>query len=205
TTPEAAAWWYLHRFGAAYRLTKASLATTIVHRVHDIGRGGIIVFFRQRVNGVDVYRNELKVLMRRDLSLVAITGNLRDDAVQRRHTFSLSHEQALARAFGNLYSLPVDVGDIHATGAEKGGYFYYDMTPSGAVARAGLDLTEAARVKPLLFPLPGQLVPGYYVEFFAGNNRNPNSDAYAYVIAADNGRLLLRRNLTDRDSFDYQV
>jgi uncharacterized protein YqgQ len=70
---EESARWYLSQFSDAYGLTKASLDTVYVRRVHDTGRGGIIVFFGQRVSRVEVMRNELKVLMKRDLSLVAIS------------------------------------------------------------------------------------------------------------------------------------
>src|SRR5437763_3069954 len=49
-----------------------------VAEVHDIGRGPIIVRYRQRIDGIDVFRNELNVVMGRDHQVVAVSGHLAD-------------------------------------------------------------------------------------------------------------------------------
>ena len=65
---------YLAQLAPLYRLTEASLRSVYLHRVHDNGRGGILVSFRQRVDGLDVLHQELDILLTRDLRLVATSG-----------------------------------------------------------------------------------------------------------------------------------
>ena len=50
--------------------------------MHDTGRGPIIVQYRRRVSGIDVYAEPVAVLLRRNLQPVAVVGSLREpDAV----------------------------------------------------------------------------------------------------------------------------
>src|SRR6185436_11114603 len=55
------------------------------------------------------------------------------------------------------------------------------------------------------YPMPDRLVPAYYVEILAGTKAQVTSDAYAYVVAADDGKVLYRQNLTEYDTFNYRV
>ena len=64
---------------------------------------------------------------------------------------------------------------------------------------------EPARVRPIYFPLPDRIVPAYYLEILAATVPGVPADAYAYVIAADDGRLLYREDLTHHDTFNYRV
>ena len=45
----------------------------------------------------------------------------------------------------------------------------------------------------------------YFLEVFGRTPASSDVDAYAYVIAADDGRLLYRENLTHNDAFTYRV
>src|SRR5438874_4788633 len=56
----------------------AEVSGAYVSEVHDVGRGPIIVRYRQRVDGIDVFRNELNVVMRRDHQVIAVSGHLAD-------------------------------------------------------------------------------------------------------------------------------
>src|SRR6266480_719704 len=47
-----------------------------VAHVHDTGRGAIIIKYRQRVDGIEVFRSELNVAMTRDRKLIATSGGL---------------------------------------------------------------------------------------------------------------------------------
>src|SRR5262249_4101812 len=51
--PEAAARAHLAAHAPRYGLTPDALSTAFVARVLDVGRGGIVVVFRQRVGGVE--------------------------------------------------------------------------------------------------------------------------------------------------------
>src|SRR5262249_32781843 len=63
---EASARAQLGRVAAFYRLGAADVADAPLRYVHDTGRGGIVAAFRQSVHGIDVFRDEMKVLMDRD-------------------------------------------------------------------------------------------------------------------------------------------
>src|SRR5881409_3454364 len=56
-----------------------SAGSAYVSEIHDIGRGPIIVRYRQRIDGIDVFRNELNVVLRRDdRRVIAVSGHLAD-------------------------------------------------------------------------------------------------------------------------------
>ncbi|HSN96654.1 MAG TPA: M36 family metallopeptidase, partial [Candidatus Nanopelagicales bacterium] len=205
-TPERAGRAWLDRYARHYQLSPEALSTAQVAQVHDIGRGAIIVTFRQNVDGIDVYRNELKVVMRRDLSLVAISGNLHPSAVNgyaRGGAVTLSPSHALAGALNDLYGMTLKASDVDDTKKTKAGYGYFDLE-SGVTLASGLRLTEPARVKPVYYPMPDRLVSAYFVEFIAGQASSVDADAYSYVIAADDGRVLYRQNLT-YNAFNWRV
>lgn len=204
-TPGLAARDYLGRYATTYRLSKQALATAYVSHVHDTGRGGIIVRFRQRVDGIEVVRNHANVLMTRDLRLVAITGNLHEHAVPQSPGYSLSDQDAMARALSDVTEVTVDSADIVDTGARRAGYGFYQVRSISVLAAAGMRLSEAVRVKPILYPLPDRLVPAYYVEMFVGPDISVDVRAYGYAIAADDGRVVMRHNLTDSDVYNYRV
>src|SRR5262245_36288701 len=56
-----------------YGLQAVDVAEAPLRYIHDSGRGGIVAAFRQTVGGIDVFRDEVKVLMARDHSLLAVS------------------------------------------------------------------------------------------------------------------------------------
>jgi hypothetical protein len=60
-------------------------------------------------------------------------------------------------------------------------------------------LSQPVRTKPVLFHLPGELVPGWYVELMR------EGDAEAFVVSARDGEILFRHGLVDNDSYNYRV
>ncbi|MBL8973973.1 MAG: hypothetical protein JNK56_25500, partial [Myxococcales bacterium] len=72
--PVAAARQQLGRHAQVYGVVRAALAGLRPRFVHDTGRGGIIVGLRSSVAGVDVFHGDVKVLLGRDLRLLAISG-----------------------------------------------------------------------------------------------------------------------------------
>src|SRR6185369_3667730 len=74
---EAAAHWYVGAYAHRWNLPETIVDNLELGHVHDTGRGGIIVTFRQRIAGVEVFQGELKVLMARNLELVALSGTPR--------------------------------------------------------------------------------------------------------------------------------
>ena len=204
-TPAGAAEWYLGRFAKAYRLSKGSVGTAYVSHIHDTGRGGIIVSFRQRVDGVEVVNNRLNVLMTRDYRLVAITGNLHEAAVPQNHVFKRSPASAMAVALSDISGGVISAQGIVDTQERRVGYGYYEVDASSGLAATGLQLSGPARVKPVLYPMPDRLVPAYHVEMFVQEIGSTSARAYGHYVGADDGAMLMRRNLTVSDSFDYRV
>ena len=205
--PESAARAYLREHAGLYGLMPAALETAQVAQVHDIGRGAIVVTLRQNVDGVEVFHNDLKVVLRRNLELVALSGSLHPSAVKglkRGAEFKVAAPAALARALQDLHGVAVKGADMVDRKETKGGYLYFDLAATPAVAAGGLSLTRPARVKRVFFPMGERLVPAYYLELRTGTASSLESDAYAYVIAADDGRLLYRENQT-HNAFNYRV
>lgn len=212
-TPVAAARWYLDALSGTYRLSKAALETVYVERVHDTGRGGIVVSFRQRIGGLPVHMTELDVLLDRDLRLVAVTGNLHQAAsaelITRGPRFAIDDATAVARAVRDLYGLPGTPAGVRDLRWSAAGYRHFDLVSGGDLERAGIRFTLPARARPVYYPMPDRLVPAYFLELFAtapALQASPaGEDVYSYVVAADTGAILSRRNLTFSDTYQYRV
>ncbi len=205
TDPEApiedAARAHLRAQARLYGLSDAALNSARVARVHDTGRGGIVVVFRQEVAGAPLLGHEAKVLMRRDRALVAIGGNLRGDVASADSAIrSLAPEEALARSLSDRYARAIDRSSFTPNPErERAGWSRFDLAVPGALTFDG-----PARVRPVVFPVDGTLVPAYQVEFFSRVKKAP-WDAFAYVIDGRDGRLLQRRDLTSHAEFVYRV
>ena len=205
-TSEAAARWYVRENARTWDVPRAALDGIEVVKVHDTGRGGIIVTLRQSIDGIEVHQGEIKVLMNRNLELVAITGSPRGtgaaETKKSGRVFKIAPDQAITKAFTNLYGVNLKTSDLRDAKNDKGGYKFFELT-SGAVKDR--EFVHPARVKKVFFTMPDQVVPAYFLEMFAGKVGETDSDAYAYVISALDGRVLLRRNLTEYETFNYRV
>ncbi len=147
--------------------------------------------------------------MRQSLDVVALSGSLHPAAVpgDRYGTrkFTLAESQAVARALSDLFGAEVSPSSIVDTKKVKARYHSFDLAPGTKVKGEVVRFASAARVKKVFFPLPDRLLAGYFVEFEVGPEAKTSSSAYRYVIAADDGRLLYRENLTHHDTFNYRV
>lgn len=190
-------------------LTSASLKTARPVLVHDIGRGGIIVVFRQKLDGVEVSRSDMKVLMTRTGELVAISGSLHPAAVFGAHKklpdFGVSSASAIAHALEDAYGVKVDATKIADTKKKKAGYGLFGLKSPVKVGAGEVVFNRPARIKKVYYPMPGTLVPAYYVELQSGAPGAADSDALGYTIAADDGRVLMRHDLKAYDSYQYRV
>ncbi|WP_428267231.1 M36 family metallopeptidase [Haliangium sp.] len=168
--------------------------------------------FRQRSGGVDIFRSELKVLMTRELELVSLTGNLHDMAgvplALRRTALRRSAPDALALALRDLYgsatvaSASVAIRELSGQGD---GYQLLDLVATGPTSPTNIQLDMPARVKPVYFPMPNDLVLAHLVELLSSRGTDPRSQGYVYVVADDDGRVLYRQR-RDMDSvYRYRV
>ncbi|MFO0589370.1 MAG: M36 family metallopeptidase [Polyangiaceae bacterium] len=195
--------------GARFGLTRAAIATARPVLIHDTGRGGVVVIFRQSLGGVDVVHSDMKVLMTRAGELVAISGSLHPAAVKgaekKLPAFTLGGAGAVARSLADALGVKVDAGKIVDSKQRKSGYTLFNLTTPVKVGADKMVLERPARAKKVLYPLPGSIVPAYYVEITPGKAGVPDSEMYAYVVAADDGRVLMRHDLKQYDSYQYRV
>ncbi len=202
--PDASARAYLKAHADLYALSSADVDAAELVATHDLGEGPVIASFAQRVGGVEVFRNQLKVLMDRDQNLVALSGHLVPSAVASRGAgaFRLSGAEAISRAFEDLTDVALPSSELVSEGGrDEGGYQRFSLP----TARSGLVFASPARFKPVLFDLGDALEPGYYVEVDVGREGSRDSDAYGYVISAVDGRLLFRKDLTASTPYSYRV
>jgi hypothetical protein len=177
-------------------------AARVVH-VHDTGRGGIIVVLRPTVAGVDVVGADVKVLMDRAHRLRAVSGSLHPAAhPSAARPFRLSAPEAVGAALRELYGIDVP-GDrwVPAREPARAGSAYFE--PAGPLP--GLRLDRPARVRPVYFPAGDGLVPAHRVEIQATRARAARGDAFVIVVAADDGRVIARRDVVYDEAFSYRV
>ena len=207
-SPEAAAREHLGRFASLYDLEPGEAASVDLASIHDTGRGAVIVSFRQRVNGVPVFRDEIKMIMGRDLDLLAISGFLAGGPARAARgappRFDLDGREAVARAYRDLTDSPVTPLDFLPAGKAGADYELIRLRDEVA-AILEKPLLQPARLRKVFFHLPDRLEPAWYVELDAGSPGANESDYYAYVVSAADGSILFRNNLTVSDAFSYRV
>jgi hypothetical protein len=200
--PEGAARSILSRYASAYGLDGVGAAGAVLRELHATGRGGLIARFGQETQGIEVFRNEIKVLMTRDLAPVALAGYL--TAHVPTGVFVLTPQEAIAAAARDYTGAPVDAGVFRETGRRQDAYVFFDATARTPLA-AGARLAEPTRVKPVWFDLPEGLVPAYYLELEVAGGDTRSNDMFSYVVSAVDGSILFRNNLTADASFGYRV
>lgn len=191
-----------------YRLNASEVNSAELRSVHmpKNGEGAVIATYGRRVNGIEVFRNEVKVVMDASQQLVAISGYLQprqqdDERNAQASAFRVSAPQAISRAFQDMTGTPLDARALVPAGA-KGDYSHYTVD-ANLLSTHGIG--EAPRSKQVLFPMPDGLVPAYYVEVNAGPAANPDASYTAYVIDARDGSLLLKHSLVQSEEFTYRV
>lgn len=196
--PELAAREHLGRYAALYGLSAEDVRTARLHELHDIGTGPLIARFHQEVNGIEVFREEVKVLLDRQHELIALSGYLTGVAATVQKSglqgFTLSGAEAIARAIRDQTGERVDATAFSSRGALPGGY--------QAFAIGG---DRSVRAKQVYYHLPDTLEPAYYLELDVADAETGGTTLYGYVVSALSGRILLRNNLTADQAFSYRV
>jgi len=203
TKPDAAARNALVSVASMLKLPALAIQSTVVREIHSRGEGGVVVRLAQEIDGIEVFRGHANVLLDGAHRLVAASNNLHPAAFSANkrisRSFVLGPEAALAAAFQDLHESPLSVASLVPRG-QKGAYETFDLATS-----EGITFPSPARVKKVYFPLADRLVPAFFVEFRTQVAGERDTDAYDYVIAADDGRVLLRKNLTLSAAFNYRV
>jgi hypothetical protein len=200
----AAARGILQGAGSAYGLNDNDVTGAVVEGLISTGRGPVIVKFTQQVNGVQIFREELNVVMNQKLDPVAISGYITSQGTGfagGQSSWTRSAATAATDALKNLTDVSLSASQLTPAGS-RDGYDFYTVASSTGVA-----LGDPVRMKKVYFHLPEGLVAAYYVEtsvisrdgvsadgVFIGNM---SIDSYSYVINASDGSILFRKNLTD--------
>ncbi|MEN9799537.1 MAG: hypothetical protein RL653_3234 [Pseudomonadota bacterium] len=195
--PEQAARRYLFELSELYRLAPDDVASARVREVHDTGSGGIIVRFGQAVGDVELFRDTLNVLLDREHRLVAMSGVLPSRGGSERalsEGFRLGEAAAVSVAWTELTGELLSPADVLPTERRKAGYRYFRAAPH-ALQPLRHELQRDVRVRQVLFPLAGGLEPAWYLELKAGLRGSTTGEWYAWVISAQDGRVLFRKDL----------
>jgi len=203
-TPEEAARAHLVRHASTLGISEGLARAARVASQHDLAGGGSVLSFTQQVDGIEVFRTRASIIVDATNNLVAISGNLRSVAgsPSKRSRFTLTPQQALARAYADRFGVPLAEEAIVDEGAEADGeYRSYRVNAAAGAPR----ILDTARLRKVYVAAKGRLVAAYHAEFLAQAPGSVANDGWLYAIAADDGRLLVRTALTAHESFTYRV
>ncbi|MFQ5701573.1 MAG: hypothetical protein ACE5HU_07000, partial [Acidobacteriota bacterium] len=198
-TPAEAARMHLNEFAPDYRLTPADVNALRVRSIHDAGRGPIIVSFSQQVNGIDVFRDEMKMVMDRDRDLIAIAGYLTHPE-PKATVFNLSAAAAIARALEDLTGESFTRQDLRRSLGPPSEYEGYRLT-STAQARAAVLASDLLRAKKVFCHLADGFEPAYMIDLSISWPGDVESLSFGYVISAMQGQGVMRKNFTVSEAF----
>ena len=208
--PEKAALAQLEENASVYGLKSFQGTGAKVTGVSRNAQGVTIVTLAQDVGGVEVFRQQMKLVLNASNELVAISGALSPHVSAttsaERLRFRMGAPEAIATAYQDLTGTALDpslLETVNQTQGASGPYTHYQLTSYARPLGEGLLIP--ARAKRVLYPLSDALVPAYYLELNTGSADSHDSDYYSYVVSAQDGRLLARINLTAHADFSYRV
>jgi hypothetical protein len=205
TDDEGRARGYLRAVAPLYRMRAAEVDALAVHDVQRFPTGGAIVRFRNRVDGVEVFREEVNVVTDARGELVAIGGAASGGSpVARRSQASpdVTRTASIATALAEHGFAPEVAQSLQPVGQE-GDYVF--LSAAHARSADGATLAAPVRAKRVWYRLGDALVAAWYIEVQvqAAAPRH-DLDAYSYVVGED-GTLLFRNDLTVDAAFSYRV
>jgi hypothetical protein len=194
---------------AAHGLAAADVDAAVVAGVHRADLA-TVVRLRRPVDGLPVLGEELALVLAHDGRLVAVSGALGAEGAPGARAAraalpapGLDPAGAVAAALTDLRGEAFAPADLAAR-APRDGWSWFDLGPGAAAAR-GDRLVHPARARPVWLRVAGALVRAVQVEVELGHARSTSALTYGYVLAAEDGRVLVRRNLTSRQAFTYRA
>lgn len=205
-TPEGLARTHLGRLDEG-RSKRASEDLLQLQNVSSLRNGAQIVRFTTTVQGVEVFRRSVSVLLDGEQTLRAVSGIWppadAESAGKASLTWSLGAQDALASALDVYGFAPAATRTaVRSTPAEGG---YVDLSPVQALSGGKGEQLQSSRAKRVLFPLNDRLIPSWYVETVVGAADAPDADYYAHVVDADSGAILFRHHQTEDANFKWNV
>ncbi|HIG26585.1 MAG TPA: hypothetical protein EYQ50_01845, partial [Verrucomicrobiales bacterium] len=204
TDAESAAQFYLKLFSPLYGLKSEDLTAAEVRMVHDTGRGGIIVKYRQAIEDIEVFRNEMSFLMDRQLNLKAISGHLAPlpESILNNPSaeFLIQEEQAAIDAIQDFTSVRISPRDFSRK-TKNGRYTSLHLNNETKKTMSSPP-SLPIRSKKVFYQMPNELIPAYYLELKTENQTIQSTSYYSYVINARTGQVLFRHNLENDAACD---
>lgn len=162
----------------------------------DTMRGGAaVVQFKRRIGGIEVFREDVGLLIDAKSRLVAFRGRdglLESSAGKALAAFSLGEADAAALALSAFGIDRAQAAQTLRASRRDGEYQWFEVAgvqrgESGAVNR------NPVRVKAVYFPLAeGGVVPAWYIETQAQTGDRAEAEYYAHVLSAVDGSVLFR-------------
>lgn len=206
--PETAARQQLKTMAEAYKITSNEVDILPVKQVQQLSSGASIVQFSHEINGIEVFRERANVLVGVKGELIAIGGYVSGAgnaaATNSQILFTLRPQEAISAALADFdFSAALVTPALQIQG-NKGGYDYFAL--NNMQSQTGAALTAPARIKPVFYRLPTELVPAYYLEVQVADNPTVAADYYGYVVSAKDGSVLFRHNQrADAQAYTYRV
>ncbi|HEY0252548.1 MAG TPA: M36 family metallopeptidase, partial [Kofleriaceae bacterium] len=158
--------------------------------------GGTIVRFAQQIDGLPIQGREVRAFVTPDGGLVAISGAAIGKPGRRATKFRTTEAEAVAAAVTHELGVAIDPSAL--TTHARGDLAIVQGTSGGVtIAEAG-----ARRV----WTLQGSsLVAAWSIDARAGSATSKSSSGFHLELAADDGRVLARRDLVANDTYNYRV
>jgi Fungalysin metallopeptidase (M36)/PA domain len=165
--------------------------------------GGTIVRLGQSIDGIPISAadgGELRVMVRKDGSLVAASGKL--IAATTPHAKAVAFQQddasAVAHAVSDVYNVKFPSSTLAMASLAAGGTRFL----SGQSGQVNVSLSRARKT---WFPEGKVLTAAWVVEAYTSDMKSTSGEAFRRVIADADGRVLSRTNLTAEAVFKYRV
>jgi len=180
--------------------------TLVDNGIQRLRNGATVVKLAQQVDGVLVYRGELRVLLHADSSLAAVSGTLLPSTIKPRYVSSprevLAH--ALDRQYGPGRPQLAITEVSSAVGSD--GWLALEVATSPQLQ------ISSARVRRELVNRGGSYTEAWHVELTGDTPPDPRSEpgtstlsSHSYLVADAGGTILGDRNLIDNDAFVYRA
>jgi hypothetical protein len=202
TNPEDAARAFLKSAAPRYKMSAAQVDALTAGDVQRFPDGGSIARFGNKVGGIEVFRDQLNVLVDKSGALVAISG-VTSGAASAKRTFDdtgVTSAGAMAVALAE-HGFTADVATRVRMQKEEGGYTWSTVD---ATQGDGATLAAPLRAKRVWFRQGTALIPAWYVEVQVTDEASRDIDAYSYVVSAVDGAVLFRNDLVS-DALSFRV
>lgn len=189
-----------------YGLTSQEVDAAPLGHVQALRGGARLVSLGNQRDGIEVFRDQATVLLDGQARAAAIGGYLGSTALAAASgSAKLGAPEAVARAlqdYGFGAEVASSLHEVAPPAESEVGPYKWLALPKGVKGADGAVLEGPVRVKPVWFRLPQGLSAAFYVELLV--HEHGEEYGFAYVVAADDGRLLLRNNQSAH-AHDYRV